>query len=122
MKHHAMVGKILATMLFCAGMSLSAAAQGVGAIGGTVTDSSGAALPGVTVALVTPGVIGGSQETVTDGRGAYQFVRLIPATYSVRVSLIGFRTSVQQGIVVNADVTARVEIMTIIDRMIEFAG
>lgn len=110
MKHHAMVGKILATTLFCAGMSLPASAQGVGAIGGTVTDPSGAALPGVTVALASPGVIGGDQETVTDGRGAYQFVRLIPTTYSVRVSLTGFRTSVQERIVVNADVTARVDV------------
>jgi hypothetical protein len=96
--------------LFCVGVSLPAAAQGVGAIGGTVADASGAALPGVTVALASPGVIGGAQDTVTDGRGAYQFTRLIPGTYSVRASLTGFNTSVQEGIVVYADVTARVDL------------
>src|SRR5687768_17655084 len=36
--------------------ALAAFAQGVGAISGTVTDSSGAVMPGVTVSLVSPGV------------------------------------------------------------------
>jgi hypothetical protein len=85
-------------------------AQGVGGIGGSVVDESGAALPGVTVALVNPGVIGGEQQAVTDARGAYQFTRLVPGTYQVRATLEGFRTTVQQGIVVNADSTARVDI------------
>lgn len=85
-------------------------AQGVGGIGGSVVDESGAALPGVTVSLVNPGVIGGDQQAVTDARGAYQFTRLVPGTYQVRATLEGFRTSIQQGIVVNADSTARVDI------------
>ena len=84
--------------------------QGFGAIGGTVVDSSGAALPGATVALSNPGVIGGAQEQVTDGRGAYQFSRLVPGTYSVRASLAGFSASLQEGIVVNANATARVDV------------
>src|SRR5438046_1864499 len=110
MKNKVIVRTIVAIVLFCAGLSLPAAAQGVGAIGGTITDSSGAALPGVTVALSSPGVIGGAQEAVTDDRGTYQFTRLVPGTYSVRAALTGFRTSVQEGIVVNADVTARVDL------------
>ncbi|MBM3769977.1 MAG: hypothetical protein FJW27_01560 [Acidimicrobiia bacterium] len=85
-------------------------AQGVGGIGGSVIDESGAALPGVTVGLVNPGVIGGDQQAVTDARGAYQFTRLVPGTYQVRATLEGFRTAIQQGIVVNADTTARVDI------------
>ena len=103
----------LSTILLAAVIALRcapAAAQGVGAIGGSVLDSSGAALPGVTVALSSPGVIGGEQETVTDARGTYQFSRLIPGTYRVRATLTGFRTAVQEGIVVNADVTARADL------------
>src|SRR5262245_58275165 len=53
-------------------LSASAFAQGVGAIGGSVTDDSGAVLPGATVTLSNPGVIGGNQTAVTDGTGAYQ--------------------------------------------------
>ena len=51
---------ILSAVLWI-GMSLPALAQGVGAIGGTVMDSSGAALPGATVTLSNPGTIGGSR-------------------------------------------------------------
>jgi hypothetical protein len=88
----------------------TAAGQGVGAIGGSVTDSSGAALPGVAVSLSNPGVIGGTREGVTDARGAYEFPRLVPGTYTVRASLTGFRTAVQERVVVNSDVTARVDL------------
>ena len=109
MRNRLTVWKIATIVLFCAGLSLPAAAQGVGAIGGTVTDGSGGALPGVTVALSSVGVIGGAQEAVSDERGTYQFTRLVPGTYSVRAALTGFRTFVQEGVVVNADVTARVD-------------
>src|SRR3954469_12814517 len=87
-----------------------AAAQGVGAIAGTVTDASGAVLPGATVTLSNPrGSIGGNQETVADARGAFQFIRLVPGTYTVKGELEGFRSAVQENVIVNADVTARVD-------------
>src|SRR4029078_2846851 len=86
------------------------AAQGVGAIAGTVTDASGAVLPGATVTLSNPrGSIGGNQETVADARGAFQFIRLVPGTYTVKAAREGFRSGLQENIVVNADVTARVD-------------
>src|SRR5262245_53076954 len=97
-------------LVFCAGFSASALAQGVGAIGGTVTDESGAVLPGTTVTLSSPGVIGGSQDTVTDGRGAYQFTRLVPGTYSVKGELAGFRSVLQENIRVSADNTSRADL------------
>jgi hypothetical protein len=106
----ASVKSIVLGALLILGMASGAAAQAFGAIGGTVDDPSGAALPGATVVLSNPGVIGGAQEAITDARGAYQFGRLVPGTYSVRATLTGFRTSVQEGIVVNADVTARADL------------
>jgi len=101
---------IVAAMLVSAGLASSAAAQGVGAIGGTVSDSSGAALPGVTVSLSNPGVIGGEQSAVTDDRGAYQFSRLVPGNYAVKAALQGFRSAVQERIVVNSDTTTRIDL------------
>jgi hypothetical protein len=92
------------------GTSALATAQGVGAIGGTVVDSSGAILPGATVSLLNPGLIGGTQTTVTDERGAYLFTRLVPGRYNVRAELAGFRPMVQEGIIVNADATARADL------------
>ena len=82
--------------------AVPAMAQGVGAIGGTVADASGAVLPGVNLSLTSSqgGTLGGSQETVSDARGAYQFLRLVPGTYIVKAQLAGFRTVEQRGIVV----------------------
>ena len=106
-----LAGAIVAAVLMSAGLASSAAAQGVGAIGGTVSDSSGAALPGVTVSLSNPGVIGGDQSTVTDERGAYQFTRLVPGNnYAVKTALQGFRSALQERIVVNSDTTTRVDL------------
>ena len=88
-----------------------AAAQGVGAISGTVVDGSGGALPGATVALSSAeGTVGGSREAVTDDRGTYQFLRLVPGTYAVKAELQGFRRATQDKIVVNADVTVRADL------------
>jgi hypothetical protein len=96
---------------FCA-VAVPAQAQGVGAIGGTVMDSSGAVLPGVTLTLSSAqgGTLGGSQETTSDERGNYQFIRLVPGTYHVRSQMQGFRTVEQRNIVVNADATARADL------------
>ena len=92
------------------GLTLSARAQGVGAIGGTISDESGAVLPGATVTLSSPGVIGGDQSTISDARGAYQFTRLVPGRYSVKGELQGFRTMIQEGINVSSDNTARADL------------
>src|SRR5439155_19718541 len=93
-------------LAMCACAVLPASAQGVGAIGGTITDASGAVLPGAVVTLSNPrGTIGGNQEAVTDARGAFQFIRLVPGAYTVKAELEGFRTAAQENIVVNADVT-----------------
>src|SRR5439155_12947763 len=71
---------------------------------------SGAVMPGVTVTLSSPGVIGGDQSTVSDGTGAYQFTRLVPGTYSVKAELQGFRAVIQENIRVSADNTSRADL------------
>ena len=86
-------------------------AQGFGAIGGTISDTSEAVLPGATVTLSsTQGTTGSNQTTTADARGAYQFLRLVPGTYTVKAELQGFRPAEQRNIVVNADVTARADL------------
>lgn len=102
--------RIFATLLLALGSVSLASAQGVGAIGGTTADASGAVLPGVTVSLLNPGLIGGTQTTVTDERGGYLFTRLVPGRYNVRAELSGFRPTVQENVIVNADATARADL------------
>lgn len=106
--------------LLCLCLSAPALAQGsFGSIGGTALDSSGAVLPGVTVTLANPGTIGGNQVTVTDGRGTYQFPRLVPGRYSVKGELGGFRAVVVENLVVNAQATTRADLALRLDSVQE---
>ena len=107
---HRVGGAILVVLLWT-WAAPPATAQGVGAIGGTIADTSGAVLPGVTVSLSNPrGTIGGNQAAVTDERGTFQFIRLVPGSYNVKAELTGFRPAIQGNVVVSADVTSRVDL------------
>ncbi len=62
-----------------------------GSIVGTVTDSSGAALPGATVTIEqTETKL--TRELVTDAAGIYHFTAVPGGTYTVSVKMTGFRT------------------------------
>jgi hypothetical protein len=67
-------------------------------LGGRVTDESGAVLPGVTV-TATQTNTGSARSDVTDGNGSYLLSNLATGPYRLEVSLSGFRTYVQTGIV-----------------------
>jgi outer membrane receptor protein involved in Fe transport len=69
--------------------SAAALAQTTGNIEGTVTDQSGAALPGVTIALTSP-ALQGTRTVATDADGRYRFPSLPPGTYTVTGELPGF--------------------------------
>jgi hypothetical protein len=62
------------------------------------------------VSLISEGVVGGNQQVVSDSRGIYQFMRLVPGSYGVKAELSGFRATTREGIVVNADTTARADL------------
>jgi len=111
---------VVLTALFSVILVLPAWAQGsLGAIAGVVMDESGGALPGVTVTLSSPGVIGGNQTTISDGQGAYRFERLVAGRYTVKAELQGFQTVVQENLVVNADRTSRVDLKLAIGELAE---
>ena len=59
-------------------------------IAGSVTDASGAVLPGVTVEASSPALIEKVRTAVTDGSGRYQIIDLRPGTYSISFTLTGF--------------------------------
>jgi hypothetical protein len=59
---------------------------------GTVKDSSGSVLPGVTVEATSPALPGGVRSVVTDNAGVYRIIELSPGIYSLSFSLPGFGT------------------------------
>ena len=63
---------------------------------GTVTDASGAALPGVTVTASSESLIGGSRTATTETNGVYRFPALPPGTYTVAVELSGFSRATRE--------------------------
>ena len=88
------------------GLAPSAAAQVQrGAIYGTVTDASGAVLPGAVVQLTSP--LTGTREAVTGTQGEFRFENLDPGEYNLRVALSGFtplvRENVSVGVGTNVD-------------------
>src|SRR5271166_1773987 len=77
------------------------------AIVGTVTDRSGAVVPGakVTVTSVSTGI---AKSAVTAATGEYTVNYLPPGSYNVAVTANGFTTTRQQGIVLQLAQQARV--------------
>ncbi len=89
--------------------SLPAAAQIEPArLNGTVTDAQGAVLPGVTVTVSSPALIGG-QTTVTESDGRYRFPALPGGTYEVSFNLVGFQTVRREAIVLRLGQTLSVD-------------
>src|SRR6266851_6632529 len=84
--------------LVIAGLLLAPRVTSAQAISGTVTDTSGSVLPGVTVEARSPALIEQVRTALTNGAGQYQIVDLRPGTYSVTFTLTGFGTLVREGI------------------------
>ena len=86
----------------------------VSGIAGAVKDTSGAALPGVTVEASSPALIEKTRTVVTDGQGLFKIVDLRPGIYSVTFTLSGFATFKRAGIDLpsgfNATVNAEMKI------------
>jgi Carboxypeptidase regulatory-like domain len=90
-------------LLLCAGLlvasGLRAQSTTDGAIGGTITDASGAALAGANV-TVTSNTTSLAQQTTTDETGYYRVAKLQPAVYTVQVEAPGFALFTSQQVLV----------------------
>jgi hypothetical protein len=79
-------------------LSLSAWAQTTGEIRGTVADTDGQALPGVTIVL-TGDLLGSAQRTdVTSSMGGFHFTGLEVGYYTVTASLDGFQKQAAENV------------------------
>src|ERR1700730_13223378 len=73
-----------------------ALAQG-GSVTGTVKDTSGAVLPGVTVEAVAPALLA-PRAVETDTSGIYRIIDLPPGMYTISFALAGFNKVVREGV------------------------
>jgi hypothetical protein len=80
-----------------------------GSISGTVTDPSGAVMPGVTV-TVTSTSTNVQSTTVTDTKGFYRFPALNVDHYDVAVNQPGFKNFVERGVRIDANSAILIDI------------
>jgi Carboxypeptidase regulatory-like domain len=97
--------------VFCVGSPLPAGAQGTdtGTVVGTVTDPTGALVPGATVTL-TDTAINTSRTAVTNDAGRYIFVNVTPGNYDMTFAKQGFATTKATGQQVKVGLSATVNI------------
>jgi Ca-activated chloride channel family protein len=100
MRSRAAVSTVVVLLLIIA--ALAATDVRPGEIKGTVTDATGAVLPGVTVTIGGPD----HRTTVTDAKGQFAFLNLNPGAYTASAELQGFRPSYAE-VRVRAGATAR---------------
>ena len=103
-------GALLALAILALLTAVPAAAQEIRAtVTGTVTDTQGAAMPGVTVTVLNVDTnIGAS--AVTDAHGAYVVPKLQPGRYRVTASLPGFKSFARDGIVLRTAETGTINV------------
>ena len=102
----------LTTVIALAALALApgaALAQTNSQLTGEVTDNTGGILPGVTVEVSSPALIGGSRVAITDGSGRYLLVDLRPGVYNLNFTLPGFSTVVVEQQVVPAGFSVTVD-------------
>ena len=81
---------VLAIAIVIVSLSTGAQAQFGASLRGTVTDSTGAVIPGTTITLIEKGT-NGTKKSVSDGNGIYTFNALAPGDYRVVAERDGFQ-------------------------------
>jgi len=99
---------LFAAIIFMTTSSLSA--QGFGRLSGTVSDSTGAVIPGAVVTVMQVGT-GTRTEVKSNGQGEYIFPSLPPAAYDLSVTSAGFASYMHTGILLQADAAVTQSVM-----------
>ncbi len=95
---------VVALVILAAPVAVHAQAS----IAGTVKDTSGALLPGVTVEASSPALIEKIRTAVSDGTGQYRIENLRPGLYTVKFVLTGFSAVSREGVELSGSATVSV--------------
>ena len=99
---------LFAIVLLLVSASVSLAQIIFGSIIGTVTDSTGAVIPGATV-TVTDVSKGTSVTSTTNGSGEFTVDHLIPDSYTVKITMTGFKSYQATSLPVSADDSRKID-------------
>lgn len=102
------VGIVVAATL--GGPPEMASAQQTGTLAGVVRDAQGGVLPGVTITVSGPALIGGARTVTTGETGAYQVPSLPPGVYTVAYELAGFTSVKRENVVIQVAQTVRLDV------------
>jgi len=107
------IGRFVVLLFLVTVLSLNSiyAQRLTGTIRGIVRDNAGEVLPGVTVEIKSPALIGGIKSLITTPSGVYIFPALPPGNYTATFSLPGFQTLKRENIVVSIGKTVTVDVV-----------
>jgi hypothetical protein len=102
----------------CLDVKFAFAQTVTGTIVGTVTDQSGAVLPGVSVTILQTAT-GISKTVITNEAGQYTVPFLQPGIYSVTAELTGFKKQLLTGVIVEVEERVRVDLQLSVGQVSE---
>lgn len=90
--------------------SIAIAQTGFSGLRGTVTDISGAVVPGATVTVSEPATGTQLRTTTSDSQGNFEFPNLKPGTYEVKSEKTGFKVSIISDVQLDASQIRRLDV------------
>src|SRR4026207_2126188 len=105
------LGSVLIALVFAGYPAVLHAQTTSASVSGSVQDSQGGVLPGVTVTM-TSRTQGNGRPATTGGGGRFVLPIVRPDTYSLKVTLEGFKTLERTNLIVNANDTASTGTLT----------
>jgi len=99
---------VLAVLWICAIVPVLRGQTTTGSFQGTVTESTGAVIPGVTITITNTGT-GQSRSTISNDAGQYVATLLPPGTYEISAELAGFQKVQKTGIQLLVNQNSRID-------------
>lgn len=101
--------RLLLLLLLPAFLSLPVWSQATGSLNGTVTDPTGAVIPGADITLVNEATAM-TRTTTSSADGSYAFPQLQPGAYRLEVIATGFKTSIMEHIPIPVEIASTLNV------------
>jgi len=109
-KPQALLFLVFFAFLFALSSPVLEAQRLTGIVRGMVMDEGGEPLPGVSVEIKSPALIGGAQTALTTPSGTFLFPALPPGKYTVLFKMPGFQSVERENVVVSVGKSATIDV------------